>query len=80
LDESEGIDDDLAFDGLDGIDNDSDSARRELFKGLLGVDIDGGEPAAETRVRVVPADDGFRSKRLASQKLFGFLIRTVPFA
>lgn len=59
LNQSEGIDDNLALDGLDGIDDHGDSTRRELFKRLLGVDIDGREPAAETRVRVVPTDNGF---------------------
>ena len=67
-DQAEGIDDDFAFDGLDGIDDDGDGARGELLKGLLGVDVDGGEPAAETGVRVVPADDCLGSVRaLASE-------------
>ena len=45
--EAEGIDDDFAFDGLDGIDDDGDGAGGELFERLLRVDVDGGEPAAE---------------------------------
>lgn len=50
VDEAEGIDDDFAFDGLNGVDDDGDGARRELFEGLLCVDIDGREPAAEARM------------------------------
>jgi len=59
VDEAEGVDDDFAFDGLDGVDDDGDGARGELLEGLLRVDVDGGEPAAEARVGVVPADDCF---------------------
>jgi hypothetical protein len=59
LDEAEGVDDDLALDGLDGVDDDSDGARVEGLEGLLGVDVDGGEPATEAGVGVVPADDAF---------------------
>lgn len=59
--QSESVDDDFSFDGLDRIDDDGDGAGSELFEGLLGVDVDGGEPAAETGVRVVPAYYCFRS-------------------
>jgi hypothetical protein len=48
VDEAEGIDDDLALDGLDGVDYDGDGAGRELLERLLGVDIDRRQPAAET--------------------------------
>lgn len=41
VDEAESIDDDLAFDGLYGIDHNSDSSGCQLFKGLLGIDING---------------------------------------
>ena len=61
VDEAEGVDDDFALDGLDGVDDDGDGARGQLFEGLLRVDVDAGEPAAEAGVRVVPADDGFLS-------------------
>lgn len=40
VDEPESIDDDLAFDRLDGIDNDGDGSGCKLLKRLLGVDID----------------------------------------
>ena len=53
--EAEGIDDDFAFYGLDWIDDNGDGAGGELFKGLLGVDVDRGEPAAEAGMGVVPA-------------------------
>ena len=62
VDEAEGVDDDFAFDGLDGVDDDGDGAGGELFEGLLGVDVDAGEPAAEAGVGVVPAYDGFGSE------------------
>lgn len=48
VDEAESVDDDLALDGLDGIDHDGDGTRGELLEGLLGVNVDGREPAAET--------------------------------
>jgi hypothetical protein len=40
VDEAEGIDDNFSFDGLDRVDDDGNGTRRELFEGLLGVDID----------------------------------------
>jgi hypothetical protein len=41
VDESESIDDDLSLDRLNGINNDGNSSRCQLFEGLLCVDIDG---------------------------------------
>lgn len=61
LDKTESIDDDLTLDGLDGIDDDGDGTGRQLLERLLSVDIDGREPAAKTGVRVIPANNGFRS-------------------
>ena len=61
IDEAEGVDDDFAFDGLDGVDDDGDGAGGELLEGLLGVDVDGGEPATEAGVGVVPTNDCFWS-------------------
>ena len=61
VDESESVNDDLSLDGLYRIYNDGDSAGGQLLEGLLGVDIDGGKPASETRVGVVPADNGLWS-------------------
>lgn len=55
VDEAEGVDYDFAFDGLDGVDDDGDGAGGELFEGLLCVYVDGGEPAAEAGVGVVPS-------------------------
>jgi hypothetical protein len=40
VDEAEGIDDDFALDGLDGVDDDGDGAGSELLERLLGVDVD----------------------------------------
>lgn len=59
VDQAEGIDDDLALDGLDGIDDDGDGSWGKLLEALLGVDINTRQPAAETRMRVVPSNDGF---------------------
>ena len=61
IDEAESVNDHFAFYGLDGIDDDGDGAGCELLEGLLCVDVDAGKPAAETRVRVVPAYYCFRS-------------------
>ena len=41
VDESESIDDNLSLDGLNGINNNGNSSRCQLFEGLLCVDIDG---------------------------------------
>lgn len=60
VDEAEGVDDDLALDGLDGVNDDGDGAGGQLLEGLLSVDIDAREPATKAGVRVVPSDDGFR--------------------
>lgn len=62
VDEAEGINDNLALDGLDGVDNNGDGAGVELLEGLLCVDIDGRQPAAKTGMGMVPAYYGFRSK------------------
>jgi hypothetical protein len=48
VDEAEGVNDDLALDGLDRVDDHSDSAGCELLERLLRVDINAREPAAET--------------------------------
>ena len=55
MDEPEGIYDDLALYGLNGIHDDGDGTRVELLERLLGVDIDGGQPASETGMGVVPS-------------------------
>lgn len=55
IDEAEGVDDDFSFHRLNGVDDDGDGAGGELLEGLLRVYVDGGEPAAEARVGVVPA-------------------------
>lgn len=57
VDEAKRVNYDFAFDGLDGVHDYSDGAGGELFKGLLGIDIDGGKPAAEPGMRMVPADN-----------------------
>lgn len=61
IDQSESINDDFPFDRLYRIDNNSHGARCELLEGLLRVDIDGREPAAEARMRMVPTHDGLGS-------------------
>lgn len=58
VNQPECIDDDFALDGLDGIDDDGDGSWGKLLEALLGVDVDAGQPAAETRVGVVPSNDG----------------------
>jgi len=61
VDEAEGVDYNFAFDGLDWVDDYGDGSGGELFEGLLGVDIDGGKPAAETGMGMVPADNSLGS-------------------
>lgn len=51
----------LAFHGLDGVHYYRDGTGCELFEGLLCVDVDRGEPAAESRMGMVPANNCFRS-------------------
>jgi hypothetical protein len=41
VDKSESIDDDLALDRLNGINDDGNGSGCKLFEGLLGVDING---------------------------------------
>jgi hypothetical protein len=65
VDEPESINDDLSFDALNGIDDDSDSSVGQSLEGLLSVDVHAGQPAAETGMRVVPADNHFRTAGLA---------------
>ena len=77
VDEPEGVDDHFAFDGLDGVHDDGDGAGGQLLEGLLRVDVDGGEPAAEARVRVVPADDGFVSGMRRHVSRAGFVVRSI---
>jgi hypothetical protein len=48
VDQSEGVDNDFALDRLYGVHDDGDGAGGQLFERLLGVDIDGRQPAAET--------------------------------
>ena len=57
VDEAEAVDDDLALDGLDGIDDQSDGAGIQRLEGGLGVDVGRAEPAAEAGVGVVPPHD-----------------------
>ena len=54
---SEGIDHDLAFDRLDGVDDYGYGSLVELFLVHLCGDIGTGEPAAETWMGMVPSDD-----------------------
>jgi hypothetical protein len=53
VDCSEGVNDDLSLDGLDGINYDGNGARIKLLEALLSIYIDAGEPATKTRVRVI---------------------------
>lgn len=48
VDEAESVDDNLALDRLDGIDDNGNGARRELLERLLGVDVDAGKPASKS--------------------------------
>lgn len=70
VDQSEGVNHNLALDGLNRVDDDGHGARVKLLERLLGVDIDGRKPAAETGMGVIPADDGLgtRSHWLAAVK------------
>lgn len=71
VDEAKGVDDDLALDGLDGVDDDGDGARCELLKGLLRVDVDAGQPAAEPGMGVVPANNCLGSAKEGQQSSCG---------
>lgn len=63
-DGAESINHDLAFDRLDGIDDDSYSAGVELLLRLLCLHISAGEPGAKARMRMVPAYDVLVSTHL----------------
>lgn len=62
VDKSECINYDFALDRLDGIDNNGDGARVKLLERLLRIDINRGQPTAEARMRMVPADDGLGAR------------------
>jgi len=47
VDQPEGVDHDLSLDGLDRVDNYCHGTRVQLLEGLLCVNVDAGEPAAE---------------------------------
>ena len=57
VDETEGVDDDFTFHTLNGIDYHGHGSLGQGLETLLSVDIDAREPAAETRMRVIPTDD-----------------------
>ena len=59
VDETECVNNDLAFDRLDRVNDNSHSSWIQLFKRLLRVDIDAGQPAAETGMRMVPTHHDF---------------------
>lgn len=58
VDQAESINDHFSFDRLDGIDDDGDGSGGELLERLLGVDIHARQPTTETRMGVVPANNG----------------------
>ena len=60
VDESKGVDDNLALHTLNRIDDHGDGALRQRLETLLCVDIHARQPAAETRMRVIPADNHLR--------------------
>jgi hypothetical protein len=61
VDEAEGIDDDFALNRLNWVNNYSDGAWSKLLEGLLGVNVDRGEPAAKAGMGVVPSYHCFGS-------------------
>ena len=70
VDQPEGVDDHLALHALNGVHHHRDVPRVQLLEGLrldsypVGVHVDRGQPAAEARVRVVPAHHVLRPVRL----------------
>mmetsp|Transcript_27721 Transcript_27721/g.65035 ORF Transcript_27721/g.65035 Transcript_27721/m.65035 type:complete len:332 (+) Transcript_27721:223-1218(+) len=64
VDEAEAVDDDLAPDGLDGIDYQGDGAGIQRLEARLGVDVGAGQPATEAWMGVVPTHDHLTSARL----------------
>eukprot|EP00635_Sarcinochrysidales_sp_CCMP3193_P012987 CAMPEP_0118920032 /NCGR_PEP_ID=MMETSP1166-20130328/18864_1 /TAXON_ID=1104430 /ORGANISM="Chrysoreinhardia sp, Strain CCMP3193" /LENGTH=156 /DNA_ID=CAMNT_0006860569 /DNA_START=967 /DNA_END=1437 /DNA_ORIENTATION=+ len=62
--QAEAINDDFPLHRLHRIDDDSNGTWVESLKALLCVDVNPRHPAAEARVRVVPAHHHLRSARL----------------
>ena len=60
VDESEGVNDDLALHGLDRVNHDGHGTVVQRLKALLCVHINSRQPASEPRVRVVPSDHHLR--------------------
>ncbi len=67
VDEAESVDNDLALDGLDWIDDDCYCAWVELLEGLLCVDVDGGQPTTEAWMGMIPADNCLGTSFLSAQ-------------
>lgn len=67
-DQAEGIDDNFALDGLYRVDNDGDGAFCEPFKGFLRIDVDGGKPATETGMGMIPTNNCFWSVQGGQRK------------
>ena len=55
VDQTESIDNNFAFDALDGVNDHGNGSVREGLKALLGVDVDARQPAAEPRMGMVPS-------------------------
>lgn len=61
VNQPESINNDLSRHGLNGVDDDGHSTRLKLLEALLCVDVDAGQPAAETRMRMIPSHHHFGS-------------------
>ena len=56
VDQSEGVDDDLPLDALDGVHDHGHGAVGQGLEALLRVDIHAGEPTTEAGVGMIPTD------------------------
>mmetsp|Transcript_17893 Transcript_17893/g.36694 ORF Transcript_17893/g.36694 Transcript_17893/m.36694 type:complete len:256 (+) Transcript_17893:205-972(+) len=64
VDGTKGIDDNLSLDRLNRVHDHSDCSLIQRLEALLRVDINAGEPAAESRMRVIPTNNHLRSPSL----------------
>jgi hypothetical protein len=60
--EAERVNDHFSFHGLDWVNNYGNGAGGKPLEGLLGIDIDRRQPAAEARMGMIPSDNRFGSK------------------
>ena len=69
VDQAESINHNLTLNGLDGVNDHSHRSGGQLLERLLSVHIDRRQPAAKTRVRVIPSYNSFGTVKQVNERL-----------